>query len=194
MGPRRYLFWGGVAARVAAFRIDSDSAAFIARAAGAVTGPRSVGKQPHTSAHISAYTGLGYLRLRDYQHAVDCKLAGRSKENYYAVVGGLDGFTGIVKEWYGPGGALQLTNKVSRARFKRFGTESEAAAFIARHSQERKGPANHRRPQPIGPAEQGEPAAAGRAPEQGEPAAGEQEEPAAGEQGGPPAAQLCVIA
>ena len=102
----------------------------------------------------------------------------------------MDGFTGIVRDWYGPGGALQLTNKVSGARFKRFGTESEAAAYIAKHSQEKKGQANHRRPRPTETVEQGEPAAAGREPEQ--------REPAAGAQGGPPAEQakpeLCVIA
>ena len=138
---------------------------------------------------------IGVSRLRDLQHASrKVKLADRRK--YYAIVRGADGFTGIVREWYGTNGGESLTDGVSSCRFKGFKREAQAVAFIAQHS-EQEGLAEGRRPQS---AEQGGPAArtdgVQKPPtEQKEPSAGEQGEPEEkAEEKAEEEQHLCIIA
>ena len=47
-----------------------------------------------------------------------------SKQKFYAVVGGLGGFSGIVTDWDSQ--AFRLTNRVSGVRHKKFAQEREA--------------------------------------------------------------------
>ena len=138
----------------------------------------------------SVYRGYGI-----YSTQAGVKLADRRKK-YYAIVRGADGFTGIVREWYGANGGKSLTDGVSNCRFKGFKREAQAVAFIAQHS-EQEGLAEGRRPQP---AEQGGPAArtdgVQKPPkEQTEPSAGEQGEPEEkAEEKAEEAQHLCIIA
>ena len=53
-------------------------------------------------------------------------------QKYYAIVGGLNGFTGVARSWYGQ--AFALTQGVSNCLHKRFNTEAAARDFVARNS------------------------------------------------------------
>ena len=53
-------------------------------------------------------------------------------QKYYAIVGGLNGFTGVARSWYGQ--AFALTQGVSNCLHKRFNTEAAARDFVASHS------------------------------------------------------------
>jgi hypothetical protein len=61
------------------------------------------------------------------------KLAARP---FYAIYGGRNNYTGVVRHWRGQGGAFLLTNGVSGVKHKRFDTNALAQGFLNQCAEE----------------------------------------------------------